>query len=676
MQKAFERILIVMFENQYRTYVMQNPFMRKLAAAGACMTNFFGAFHPSQTNYLASLAGEICAVTNDTPPASPLMQETLVDVLEEAGVSWKAYMESYPGDPWKPIWKQPGYPAADQPLTEYPRLPQLANYYRKHNAFGSFHSIQQSETRWEKIVDEVQFWRDLESLSLPEYSWFTPNIWNDGHYLHGTHIDTDPRTQLVPQMATWLEYVFLPNVDPKSVSGGTTAGQKKIGLGIDLDLLLADPSRAWKESRVPAGTLIVITFDEADYDATDYDTNYDGPNQIYTVLLGDMIKPGTVIDSPFNHYSLMKSVEKNFGTRSLEKNDRDAAWFRFLWGESFQWSAVGTTSQKTSGSIALAASTRHATLFYNSESGPLICSDFDGQQWSPGSELPFETGNQLATAVLDGHTHLVYADPNGNLNTATRCPNGLWTSEQALNQRTCGSIAMTAYRDDADKGRRKLMLCWQSESGFIRYIQFTNGHWNTRSSSVGQLTDGPMSLGQMGPSLYLVYKERNSRGMRITSYNLARYNAFEATAFDGTAAPQNNTSLHAWSPADWPVGSFAKKMAALQNDYQAEGHLALATIAGEMHLFHRGAYDDMPSGYTEKFGLTGVFTASDQQTNGFGTLDQAGWTRELQLPWMQLDPECGIAAAAMGERLIVVWQAAAATGDEALFAIGEYKTLS
>ena len=80
--KPFDRVITIMFENQYRSYVMQNAFMKKLASAGADMTNYFGAFHPSQTNYIASLAGEVCGVTNDTPPASPLLQDTLVDLLE------------------------------------------------------------------------------------------------------------------------------------------------------------------------------------------------------------------------------------------------------------------------------------------------------------------------------------------------------------------------------------------------------------------------------------------------------------------------------------------------------------------------------------------------------------------------------------------------------------------
>ena len=104
------------------------------------MTNYFGAFHPSQTNYIASLAGEVCGVTNDTPPATPLLQETLVDLLEAKNVSWKAYMEAYPGDAWNKDWVNPDYPSTEQPITEYPSsdASELARYFRKHNAFASF----------------------------------------------------------------------------------------------------------------------------------------------------------------------------------------------------------------------------------------------------------------------------------------------------------------------------------------------------------------------------------------------------------------------------------------------------------------------------------------------------------------------------------------------------------
>ena len=656
MKKVFDRVLIVMLENQYRSYVMQDAFMRKLASAGANMTNFFGAFHPSQTNYVASLAGEVCGVTGDTPPASPLMQQTLVDVLEAGGVSWKAYMEAYPGDPWKSVWQSTDYPSDDQPLNAFPTTPPLlAKYFRKHNAFASFHTIQSSQERWSKIVDDEQFWKDVGTNQLPEYSWFTPDIWNDGHYLHNTHIDTNPRSQLVPQISTWLEYVFLASPSANEVQGAKASGQKQIGLGIDVDLLLTDPETAWNQSNVPEGTLIVITFDEADYNATEFDTNYDGPNQIYTVLLGDMIKPGTEIETPFNHYSLMKTIEQNFQTDSLGKNDKDANWFRFMWDQSFSWGKPVDAQIEASGHLSLVSTDEGACLYSRGSDSRLMASRFAGDRFSDPQPIGVQSSHTFAAANLNGRQHLVFADDSGSLFQTTTSDGEEWSEPESLDQKTFGDIAFASYEDTAD-GASKLMLCWQSENGFIRYSIFADGDWQVVAADVGQLTDGPMTLAQMGPSLYLVYKQRNTRQMRMTSFNLAPFNSFKAIAFSGAPAPENDTSLHEWSPADWPVGNFAKKMAALQNDYQALGRMVMATIEGEMHLVHRAAYADQPSGYTEIFGLTGIFTASNQMTNGHGTLDQAGWTKEQEIPWLQKSPEGGIAIASSGNKFLLVWE--------------------
>ena len=167
---------------------------------------------------------------------------------------------------------------------------------------------------------------------------------------------------------------------------------------------------------------------------------------------------------------------------------------------------------------------------------------------------------------------------------------------------------MTAYLDIAD-GHEKLMLCFVEASGFVRYLIHDQGVWTADAGHVGQLTDGPMALAQLGPSLYLVYKERNTRHMRMTSFNLAPFNAFEAVAFDDTPAPANDTSLHRWSPFDMHVGHFSKKMGALQNSYQALGRFAMAAIEGEMHLVNRGGYDDTPEAYTEVFGLQTASTS-------------------------------------------------------------------
>ena len=53
-KRAFDHVLIVMFEHEHGSYVLQNPFMRRLAKKGIELSNFYGVMHPSQTNHIAS----------------------------------------------------------------------------------------------------------------------------------------------------------------------------------------------------------------------------------------------------------------------------------------------------------------------------------------------------------------------------------------------------------------------------------------------------------------------------------------------------------------------------------------------------------------------------------------------------------------------------------------------
>jgi hypothetical protein len=80
-------------------------------------------------------------------------------------------------------------------------------------------------------------------------------------------------------------------------------------------------------------TLIVLTFDES--------IPY-GENNIYTVLLGDMVNQGTVEGGRYNHYSLLRTIEENFQLGTLGRNDAKADWFTFLLArdqqQSFNWS--------------------------------------------------------------------------------------------------------------------------------------------------------------------------------------------------------------------------------------------------------------------------------------------------------------------------------------------------
>lgn len=676
----FDRILIVMFENQYRSYVMQDPFMQKLASAGCNMTNYFGAFHPSQTNYIASTAGEICSVTNDTPPVTALPQQNIVDLLEARNVSWKAYMEGYPNEPWDAGWT--ANPSTGHPIDESPAAPDLAYYFRKHNPFASFQTIQASPERWAKIVDENAFWADVTAGNLPDYSWFTPDIWNDGHYLYNTHIDTDPRTQLVPQMSAWLEHVFLGDIEVEKLQGATAppsvngkgSGKSKLGLNLDVDLLLTDPQTAYANSNIPSNTLVVVTFDEADYDASGYDTNYDGPNQIYTVLLGDMIEPGSSDAVPYNHYNLIRTIEKNFGLGSLGKNDRGANWFRKLWNQQFAWEKPSSTGLTGNGRAALANLDGATWLVYADASDQLNAMAYANGSWSAPSKLGFSASGAIAmTAIADRLELLFVADAEGSIQRATMQAQTGWSSAESTGLKSGGDIAVLCYEDFADNSD-KLMLVWQSaDNEYMNWIQGDASGWSSDVQALGQLTDGPITLAQLGGAIFAVYKERRTSGMRVCSFNTAPFNAFDAQTFDDKPAPENNTTLHQWSVQDFPVGNFAKKFAALKNDYLASGPFAMASANGEIRLIHRAPYADTPQVNHATFGLTGIYSAASQQTNGYGTIDQAGWTQEETLAAVNAKQNGAMAICAQDDgSLLYVYEDE--TSGKLMFGSGGYRS--
>ena len=75
------------------------------------------------------------------------------------------------------------------------------------------------------------------------------------------------------------------------------------------------------------GTLVVITFDESG-------GNED--NRVYTVFLGDMVKSANqqdpaVLAKRYNHYSVLRTIEENFGLAPLTANDRDAEPITGIW---------------------------------------------------------------------------------------------------------------------------------------------------------------------------------------------------------------------------------------------------------------------------------------------------------------------------------------------------------
>jgi hypothetical protein len=297
---AFRRIVIILFENASRDTVLANQYMAGLRSQGVFLANSHGVTHPSQPNYIALTGGDTLGFNSDDPgwvnwnghPQHPPTSITsIVDLIETRGLTWKAYAEDLnaadqDAKEGNPPYKQK-YP--DGIFTPYPSDPPGGSglFARKHVPFLSYPNIVEKENVRDLIVDFTQFHADLAANTLPEFSFVVPNLLHDGH---NGPADSDPfDSQNIVLIQDWLENTFF----------------------------VADPI-----SSFPPETLIVLTFDEA-YPVTD-------PYNIYTLLIGDMLTAGTVRTEPYNHYSLLRSIEINFGLGSLGRNDVAATPYWFL----------------------------------------------------------------------------------------------------------------------------------------------------------------------------------------------------------------------------------------------------------------------------------------------------------------------------------------------------------
>lgn len=265
---AFDSVLIIMFENENASTVLQNPYFAAKAAQGVVLSEYRGVTHPSQPNYLATIAGDFFNWASDE--CQDFNETTIVDLLESNQVDWRVYMEDLPDD--------------DKLVCEQ------GLYYRKHNPFVSF-TANQTSSRLNKIVNADDFDPD----TVPAFAWYGPNIQNCGHTVPGCSSSGGSICN-VNFAANWLEDFLEP--------------------------LLANTT--FMENR-----LIVLTFDE-DWPQVD-DGQPEAGDPTYMVLLGDMVEPGTSQSGSYTHYNLLATIEKNFNLGNLGRNDENAETFDFLW---------------------------------------------------------------------------------------------------------------------------------------------------------------------------------------------------------------------------------------------------------------------------------------------------------------------------------------------------------
>ncbi|HWP45998.1 MAG TPA: alkaline phosphatase family protein [Candidatus Limnocylindrales bacterium] len=260
--KHFQRVLIIVLENQNYEDVMKDSYFRSLAQRGANFTNFHGLFHPSYSNYLAMVSGKEIRTHFDWQ-VDLTDHKTIADLLQSHGLRWKNYAEGYPDRRSMDPKKHPDFCFTES---------RYGRYARKHVPFVSFIPSHQREKYCANIVPASQFAEDLRNKELPEYAFYTPDMDHNGH-------DTD-----LAHASRWLQGFLEP--------------------------LLQDPD-------FMARTLLVITFDESGKE------NKRKDNHIYTVFLGGMVKPGDYHEN-YNHFNVLRTIEDNFCLGTLAEGDSRA----------------------------------------------------------------------------------------------------------------------------------------------------------------------------------------------------------------------------------------------------------------------------------------------------------------------------------------------------------------
>jgi hypothetical protein len=159
----FKHIFVIVLENKEYEQVIgseQAPYLNSLTQRYGLATNYYGIRHPSLPNYLALTGGDTFGITSDCTDCT-VAQPNLVDQLEAAGKSWKAYMEAMP---------QPCF-VGDAGMS----------YRQKHNPFIYYDDVRNNPARCAKIVPFTQFAADAQANALPDFVWITPNMCNDSH---------------------------------------------------------------------------------------------------------------------------------------------------------------------------------------------------------------------------------------------------------------------------------------------------------------------------------------------------------------------------------------------------------------------------------------------------------------------------------------------------------------
>lgn len=332
-----KHVFVIMLENESYSSTFGDPrafpyLAGTLARRGALLRNYYATGHDSNDNYISIVSGQPPNLQNQADCHSftnflggsllhdgvqsgtgcvyPPAVKTIGNQLSARGLSWKAYEQDMGNNPGRER------PACGHPPINQPDNTQVAapgdGYATRHDPFVYFHAVIDNRRYCDAHVvalgtptgamppaalpGETGLAHDLRrAATTPAFSFITPNLCYDGH-----------------------------DYPCANQTGGPSAAA-------DIDSFL----RVWvpKITASPAfkqGGLLEITFDEASpADSRSCCGEAPGPGaampgiggpgggRVGALLLSPYIRPHTVSNRPYNHYSSLASWEQLFHLKRL-----------------------------------------------------------------------------------------------------------------------------------------------------------------------------------------------------------------------------------------------------------------------------------------------------------------------------------------------------------------------
>jgi hypothetical protein len=338
------------------------PYLSKtLPSQGVMLNQYYGTGHVSLDNYVAMISGQSatlqtrvdCTVYQDfsltsiTPDGQaagtgciyPAQIKTVADQLKAAGKTWRGYMED--------MGKNPAREQAScgQPLITVNGVTQVAlnqidgtqaaeafpggdQYAARHNPFVYFHSLIDTGECAKHVVSFDHLAQDLlHESTTPNFSFITPNLCHDGHDGNGT---TSKCKNTVEPGGLVSVDAFLKTVVPMILTspayredGLLIITFDESGLGFSGNAVTAPGISCCGQQPGPnlgplvAGGQPLSTQFEFSNPPFFLNTQGYGGDRTGAVLLSPFIKPGTVSNVPYNHYSMLKTIEDIFGLDHL-----------------------------------------------------------------------------------------------------------------------------------------------------------------------------------------------------------------------------------------------------------------------------------------------------------------------------------------------------------------------